>query len=119
MARVKGGLFTSTLDVSKRFPLDSRMLVSKKEDLINPTIWKTNTLETDATYDGMIVSVNNDGENNGVYVLQNRKSITEENYLAYKAAFENGEETAPYFLMWSKVIILKDKFVLNGGNANG
>ena len=55
MSRVKGGLFTGMLDVNKRFPLDSRMLVSKREDLINPKTWITNTLTTEATYNSMIV----------------------------------------------------------------
>lgn len=104
MARVKGGLFTSTLDVSKRFPLDSRMLVSKKEDLINPSVWLTNTLATESTYDRMIVSVNGDGNNNGVYVLTNRKAITEENFNAYKAALNSGEDVSSYFSMWTKLL---------------
>jgi hypothetical protein len=38
MARVKGGLFTGMLDVNKRFPLESRILVARREDLSNPTI---------------------------------------------------------------------------------
>ena len=108
MARVKGGLFTGMLDVNKRFPLDSRMLVSKREDLINPTVWKTNTLNTEATYNVMIVSVNSDGENNGVYYLVDRKSITAENYSAYKAALTAGDDINPFFSMWMKLGTLGD-----------
>ena len=108
MARVKGGLFTGMLDVNKRFPLDSRMLVSKREDLINPTVWKTNTLNTEATYNAMIVSVNSDGEYNGVYYLINRKAITAENYSAYKAALTAGDDLNPYFSMWMKLGTLGD-----------
>lgn len=108
MARVKGGLFTGMLDVSKRFPLDSRMLVSKREDLINPTVWKTNTLNTEATYNVMIVSVNSDGEHNGVYYLIDRKSITAENYSAYKAALSAGKDVTQYFSMWMKLGTLDD-----------
>lgn len=103
MARVKGGLFTSTLDVSKRFPLDSRMLVTKREDLINPTIWITNTLKTEATYNGMIVSVNSDGVYNGVYYLTDRTAVTADNYSAYKTALAAGEDVESYFSMWKKL----------------
>ena len=108
MARVKGGLFTGMLDVNKRFPLDSRMLVSKREDLINPTVWKTNTLTTEATYNSMIVSVNSDGEHNGVYYLIDRKLITAENYSAYKIALNEGRDVNPYFSMWMKLGTLGD-----------
>ena len=103
MARVKGGLFTATLDVNKRFPLDSRMLVTKREDLINPTVWVTNTLTTDATYNGMIVAVNSDGEHNGVYYLADRTKITADNYSAYKVALAAGEDVESYFSMWRKL----------------
>ena len=108
MARVKGGLFTATLDVNKRFPLDSRMLVSKREDLINPKTWVTNTLATEATYNVMIVSVNSDGEHNGVYYLLDRKAITESNYSTYKAALNKGEDVSSYFSMWMKLGTLAD-----------
>lgn len=112
MARVKGGLFTGMLDVNKRFPLDSRMLVSKREDLINPAVWKTNTLNTEATYNAMIVSVNSDGEYNGVYYLIDRKAITAENYSAYKAALAANKDTNPYFFMWMKLSTLADIAVI-------
>lgn len=108
MARVKGGLFTSTLDVNKRFPLDSRMLVSKREDLINPTTWITNTLTTEATYNSMIVSVNSDGKHNGVYYLLDRQAITADNYSAYQTALDSGEDINPYFSMWMKLGTLDD-----------
>lgn len=108
MARVKGGLFTATLDINKRFPLDSRMLVAKREDLINPKTWMTNTLSTDATYNVMIVSVNSDGEHNGVYYLIDRKSITTDNYVAYQAALNAGFDVSTYFSMWMKLGTLAD-----------
>lgn len=103
MGRVKGGLFTTLLDVNKRFPLDSRMLVTKREDLINPTVWRTNTLTTEATYNGMIVAVNTDGEYNGVYYLIDRKAITAANYAAYKADLADGKDVEIYFSMWKKL----------------
>lgn len=108
MARVKGGLFTTALDINKRFPLDSRMLVSKRDDLINPATWITNTLSTDATYNVMIVSVNSDGEHNGVYYLIDRKQITAENYSAYQTALSTGEDISVYFSMWMKLGTLDD-----------
>ena len=108
MARVKGGLFTTLLDVNKRFPLDSRALVAKREDLINPTTWITNTLTTEATYNVMVVSVNSDGEHNGVYYLNDRKAITAENYTAYQTALETGEDVGAYFAMWTKLCTLDD-----------
>ncbi len=112
MARVKGGLFTGILDVNKRFPLDSRMLVSKREDLINPQTWITNTLTTEATYNVMIVSVNADGEHNGVYYLLDRKAITADNYSAYKTALAANKDTNPYFFMWMKLSTLADIAVI-------
>ena len=108
MARVKGGLFTATLDVNKRFPLDSRELVAKREDLINPKTWITNTLATESTYNVMIVSVNSDGEHNGVYYLIDRKAITAENYSAYHTALNAGLDVSSYFSMWMKLGTLAD-----------
>jgi hypothetical protein len=96
------------LDVNKRFPLDSRMLVARREDLINPTTWITNTLTTEATYNVMIVSVNSDGEHNGVYYLIDRKAITADNYSAYKTALSVGEDVSQYFSMWMKLGTLGD-----------
>lgn len=108
MGRVKGGLFAMVLDANKRFPLDSRMLVTKREDLINPTVWITNTLTTEATYNGMIVAVNSDGEYNGVYYLTDRKAITADNYAAYKTALAAGENVDTYFAMWKKLSTTDD-----------
>jgi hypothetical protein len=80
MARLKGGLFTSTLDVSKRAPLDSREMVTRYDDLINPTVWLVGTTDNDALFNGLCVSVTETGENMGKYFLTDRKAITEENY---------------------------------------
>jgi hypothetical protein len=119
MARLKGGLITSNFDVDKRAPLDSRELVTKYEDLINPKTWIVNTKNYDALYDGLKVSVNEKTENMGMYILIDRKAITEENYNNYLAAKKNGEKTEYFFRMWPKIITTQDKIVLNGGNANG
>ena len=102
MARFKGGLLTVTYDTNKRFPLDSRMLVSKYEDLINPSIWKTSGLSTNALFNGLITAVNA-GEHSGIYFLINWKDITDENYANYLAAVDKSEATDSYFRMWSKL----------------
>lgn len=121
MARLKGGFITSIFDTNKRGPIDSRELVTKYEDLINPSIWITNTAEKDALYNGLRVSVNEVGENMGTYFLVDRTAITQENYNNYLIAKENGDDTSEYFAMWSKIMIINKqaKLVLNGGNANG
>ena len=108
MARIPGGLFTTTLDVNKRRPLDARALVSTREDLITPKTWIPNGLTTDSAYDIMIVSVNSDGEHNGVYYLNNSKAITAENYSAYQTALNAGEDVTSYFSMWTKLGTLDD-----------
>lgn len=114
MSRVKGGKITVTYDSTKRQPLDSRMLVSKRADLINPTTWVTNSLATEATYNGMIVSVNSDGEYNGVYYLTNRTAITADNYAAYQTAFAAGEDIDAYFAMWKKLSTTDDNSSIGG-----
>lgn len=105
MARVKGGYLGGTYDIPKKQPLDSRMLVTKRADLINPSVWKTNGSTTGETghYNGMIVSVNSDGVYNGVYYLTDRMAITDENYAAYKDALAAGEDIESYFSMWTKL----------------
>jgi hypothetical protein len=110
MARVKGGYLGGTYDIPKKQPLDSRMLVTKRADLINPSVWKTNGSTTGefGHYNGMIVSVNSDGIYNGVYYLTDRSAITEENYEAYRSALVAGEEVDSYFSMWTKLGTLDD-----------
>lgn len=110
MARVKGGYLGGTYDIPKKQPLDSRMLVTKRVDLINPSVWKTNGSTTGESghYNGMIVSVNSDGVYNGVYYLVDRTAITTENYEAYRTALTAGEEVESYFSMWTKLGTLDD-----------
>lgn len=105
MARVKGGYLGGTYDIPKKQPLDSRMLVTKKADLINPSVWKTNGSTTGESghYNGMIVSVNSDGIYNGVYYLVDRTAITTENYEAYRIALAAEDDIDPYFSMWTKL----------------
>ena len=110
MARVKGGYLGGIYDVPKKQPLDSRMLVTKRVDLINPSVWKTNGSTTGELghYNGMIVAVNSDGVYNGIYYLTDRSAITDENYAAYKDALAAGEDVESYFLMWTKLGTLND-----------
>lgn len=110
MARVKGGYLGGTYDIPKKQPLDSRMLVTKRADLINPSVWKTNGSTTGefGHYNGMIVSVNSDGVYSGVYYLTDRSLITEENYQAYRTALAAGEDVDSYFSMWTKLGTLND-----------
>lgn len=105
MARVKGGYLGGTYDIAKKQPLDSRMLVTKRVDLINPSAWKTNGSTTGEVghYNGMIVAVNSDGIYNGVYYLTDRTAITDNNYEAYRTALAAGEDINPYFAMWTKL----------------
>lgn len=105
MARVKGGYLGGTYDIPKKQPLDSRMLVTKRADLINPSVWKTNGSTTGESghYNGMIVSVSSDTIYNGVYYLNDRTAITDENYAAYKNALATGEDVEIYFSMWTKL----------------
>lgn len=110
MARVKGGYLGGTYDVPNKQPLDSRMLVTKRADLINPSVWKTNgsTSGEFGHYNGMIVSVNSDGDYNGIYYLTDRNAITSENYSAYNTALNAGNDVFPYFSMWIKLGTLAD-----------
>lgn len=110
MARVKGGYLNGTYDIPKKQPLDSRMLVTKRVDLINPSVWKTNGSTTGefGHYNGMIVAVNSDGVYNGVYYLTDRAAVTDENYAAYKNALAAGEDVESYFAMWMKLGTLTD-----------
>lgn len=113
MARVKGGYLGGTYDIPKKQPLDSRMLVTKRVDLINPSVWKTNGSTTGESghYNGMIVSVSSDGIYSGVYYLTDRTAITEENYDAYKASLTAGEDVERYFSMWTKLGTVNNSIV--------
>ena len=108
MARIKGGKLTVIYDSSKRQPLDARMLVTKKADLINPDIWVAAGTANNSLFNGLIVAVNNDGEATGVYYLTDRLLITAENYSNYQTALAAGEDTAQYFSMWKKLASLED-----------
>lgn len=103
MSRLKGGLIETIFDVSKRAPLDARELVTKYEDLINPSVWIITGTDSETLYDGLTVSVREVGPNMGKYFLTNRKAITQENYDNYKNALNNQEDTSAFFSMWEKL----------------
>lgn len=108
MSRLKGGLIEAIFDVSKRAPLDARELVTKYEDLINPSVWIITSTESETLYDGLTVSVREVGPNMGKYFLLDRKAITQENYNAYLTAKSNGEDTSIFFSMWDKLATSKE-----------
>jgi hypothetical protein len=69
MSRNKGTFdFSNNFEVRARSPLDAKQRVGTLSDLTSPTQWQSNTGD-EWTYPGMIVSVYNDGVNNGVYRL--------------------------------------------------
>jgi hypothetical protein len=68
--REKGVLnLSANFEAQKSAPIDARMLVGKKADLINPTTWTAND-GGNYIYKGIIVSVNDDTTNNGLYILK-------------------------------------------------
>lgn len=114
MARLKGGLIESNFDLSKRAPLDARELVTKYEDLINPSIWLISGTTFETLYNGLTVSVNEVGPNMGKYFLIDRKAVTQENYNNYLNAKKNGEDTSKFFQMWEK--LATEDFILKAEN---
>lgn len=99
MARVKGTVISTTYDIALRRPMDTRMLVSAKQDLIDPNCWIPTGKNSQMCYNGMITAVANDG----IYYLVDRAGITAENYAAYQSAVSAGSDVTPYFSMWSKL----------------
>ena len=108
MARLKGGLIESNFDLSKRAPLDARELVTKYEDLINPSVWQISGTTFETLYNGLTVSVSEVGPNMGKYFLLDRKAVTPENYNAYLQAKSQGEELSKFFSMWEKLVTNKE-----------
>ena len=108
MGRYKGSLITSNYATTKRFPIDSRMLVTSVSDLINPSIWITHgTQNTDSLFNGLITAVNS-GADAGIYYLVSKDAITQNNYDAYIAAVNSGSDTAEFFTMWKKLGTLEE-----------
>lgn len=110
MARTRGLPIESIYDPQQRKPFDSRQLVTKREDLINPSIWVPQGMTQQMNYNGLITAVSNNSDktHNGVYVLVDRTRITDENYSAYQSAVTSGEDTTDYFSMWLKLADLDE-----------
>lgn len=112
MARREGLVSAAIYDPAQRQPFDARMLVTKKADLINPSIWIPTDMDVQMNFNGLITAVNSDGDNNGIYYLADRKLVTEENYQNYNAALEAGLDTEQYFSMWIKLAELNELIAL-------
>lgn len=80
MSRYKGySTLSKTYDVSYWGPLDTRMLVPLKSDLLLENTWIPKNLTESSAYDGMIVAVAEDTEdNNGIYYLKDYTNLTSE-----------------------------------------
>lgn len=78
MGRYKGTFnFAANYEVLASGPLDARLLVDTKADLINPTIWQ-DISSTVWLYNGIVVSVASDSNisNNGLYFLKDKDNYT-------------------------------------------
>lgn len=104
MARVKGNVISATYDVGLRRPIDAKMLVTAKKDLIDPAVWTPQNMSSQMCYNGMITAVANDG----VYYLVDRTAITAENFAEYQSAVSAGSDVTPYFSMWSRLCELSE-----------
>jgi len=82
MSRNKGSFnFASNFEVLTKAPLDARLVVATKADLIDPSIWK-DTNSNIWLYKGIVVSVTSDTstENNGLYFLTDENNYTNYSY---------------------------------------
>lgn len=80
MSRNKGTFnFAANFEVLKKAPLDARLVVNLKDDLINPSTW----IDADSNawlYNGLVVSVAADtSDNKGLYFLLNEADYTDIN----------------------------------------
>lgn len=81
MARNKGTFETSgNFQVKVQSPLDARLVVDKKEDLIKKDTWPSDG-DTLYIYNGMIVSV---AEEKAAYILTDITKVLDSDYSAWK-----------------------------------
>lgn len=81
MSRNKGTFnFSANFEVLSKAPLDARLVVSNKGDLISPSIWQDASSNV-WLYKGILVSVVSDPstENNGLYFLLDETQYTNYN----------------------------------------
>lgn len=82
MARNKGTFnFAANFEVLNKAPLDARLVVDTKANLISPSIWQDPNSNV-WLYKGIVISVVSDPsiENNGLYFLTDETQYTDYNY---------------------------------------
>jgi hypothetical protein len=82
MARNKGTFnFSNNFEVLNKAPLDARIVVGTKANLIDPSIWR-DAANLVWLYKGIVVSVTSDTstDNNGLYFLTDETQYTDYNY---------------------------------------
>jgi len=82
MSRNKGTFnFAANFEVLNKAPLDARLVVDTKENLITPSVWQ-DVASNVWLYKGIVVSVVSDpsAENNGLYFLTDETQYTDYNY---------------------------------------
>ena len=82
MSRNKGTFnFAANFEVLNKAPLDARLVVDTKENLITPSVWQ-DVASNVWLYKGIVVSVVSDPsvENNGLYFLTDETQYTDYNY---------------------------------------
>ncbi len=83
MARNKGlASFSANFEPQMAAPLDARMLVETKADLLLAATWLANDWNG-YSFQGMIVSVWNDWDNNGFYMLNAVDFTNEDNWISW------------------------------------
>jgi hypothetical protein len=82
MSRNKGTFnFSANFEVLAKAPLDARLVVDRKENLITPSIWQDASNNV-WLYKGIVVSVVSDPstQNNGLYFLLDETQYTDYNF---------------------------------------
>lgn len=99
MSRFKGhGIINTTYDVNYWGPLDSRFLVSSKEDLYLEATWKPSPVHTLNCYNGMIVAVANDERFEGIFCLTDMKNFDlEESWIQLDGKNPSGDPSSSNF----------------------
>ena len=102
MARNKGTFnFAANFEVLTKAPLDARIVVDTKANLIDPTIWEDGDLNV-WLYTGITVSVITDPSttNNGLYFLTDETNYTDINYWAKVNTLGNIDASGTASVTW-------------------
>lgn len=113
--RTKGTFnFASNFEVITKAPLDARLVVGTKSDLINPVAWRDINNNV-WIYKGIVVSVVSDPSpsNNGLYFLIDDANYTDYNYWAKLNSTIDTDASGTTWATWqlnndSNGVILKD-----------